>query len=65
MRPAGFVAPLGPVIAVLASGLSLALLANASSRELVQLAIAAVVGVLILFGVRAFSTRHQDGGNSA
>jgi amino acid transporter len=71
--PAGFVAPFGPAIAVLASVLSLALLANASSRELVQLAIAAVVGVLILLGVRAFSSqrpressyRPQNGGNSA
>ena len=55
VAPAGFVAPLGPAIAVLASILSFALLANASSRELVQLAIAAVVGVAILVGVRALS----------
>ena len=55
--PAGFVAPLGPAIAVLASILSLALLANASSKELVQLAIATVVGVLLLAGVRALSKR--------
>ena len=53
--PAGFVAPLGPAIAVLASILSFALLANASSRELIQLAIAAAVGVVILVGVRALS----------
>jgi amino acid transporter len=50
--PAGFLAPLGPAIAVLASVLSLALLANASSKELIQLAIAAIVGVAILAGVR-------------
>jgi amino acid transporter len=55
--PAGFIAPLGPAVAVLASVLSLALLANASSRELLQLAIAAVIGVLILAGVRALSKR--------
>ena len=54
---AGFVAPLGPAVAVLASIFSFALLANASSRELIQLAIAAVVGALILAGVRALSKR--------
>ena len=59
VQPAGFVAPMGPAIAVLASVLSFALLANASSRELVQLAIAAVVGVLILGGVRLLSNRQQ------
>jgi amino acid transporter len=52
---AGFVAPLGSVVAVIASVLSLALLANASRGELVQLAVAAVVGVLILVGVRALA----------
>ena len=55
--PAGFIAPLGPAIAVLASILSFALLANASSRELVQLAIAAVVGVVVLAAFRALSKR--------
>jgi APA family basic amino acid/polyamine antiporter len=55
---AGFIAPLGSAVAVLASVLSLALLANASSRELVQLAIAAIVGVLILLGVRALAKRQ-------
>jgi amino acid transporter len=55
---AGFVAPFGPAIAVLASVLCFALLANASRRELIQLAIAAVVGVLILAGVRALAKRH-------
>ena len=59
VQPAGFVAPLGPAIAVLASVLSFALLANASSRELIQLAIAAVVGVVILGGVRLLSKRQQ------
>lgn len=55
VSPAGFIAPLGPAIAVLASILSFALLANASSRELMQLAIAAAVGVAILVGVRVLS----------
>lgn len=59
VQPAGFVAPIGPAIAVLASVLSFALLANASSRELIQLAIAAVVGVAILGGVRLLSKRQQ------
>jgi basic amino acid/polyamine antiporter, APA family len=45
--PAGFVAPLGPAIAIIASVLSFALLANASSRELIQLAIAAALGVAL------------------
>jgi amino acid transporter len=57
VAPAGFVAPLGPAIAVLASVLSLALLANASGSELIQLGIAAAVGVAILAGVRALSKR--------
>ena len=57
VSPAGFVAPLGPAIAVLASVLSFALLANASSRELIQLAIATVVGIAILAGVRLSSER--------
>jgi basic amino acid/polyamine antiporter, APA family len=43
--PAGFTAPFGRTIAVLASMLSLALLTNASARELIQLAIAAGLGV--------------------
>jgi APA family basic amino acid/polyamine antiporter len=55
--PAGFVAPLGPAIAVLASVLAFALLANASGRELIQLAIAAAAGVAILLSVRALSGR--------
>jgi amino acid transporter len=59
VQPAGFVAPMGPAIAVLASVLSFALLANASSGELIQLAIAAVVGVAILGGVRLLSQRQQ------
>jgi amino acid transporter len=57
VQPAGFIAPLGPAIAGIASVLSFALLANASSRELMQLAIAAVVGVVILAGMRALSKR--------
>jgi amino acid transporter len=57
VAPAGFVAPFGPAVAVIASVLSLALLANASSRELIQLAIAAVVGVVILAAMRALSKR--------
>ena len=57
VQPAGFVAPFGPAIAVIASVLSLALLASASSRELIQLGIAAVVGVVIFAGVRALSKR--------
>jgi len=57
VQPAGFVAPLGLAIAVIASVLSLALLATASRGELLQLAIAAVVGVLILAGMRALSER--------
>jgi len=55
---AGFVAPLGPAVAVLSSVLCFALLANASSRELIQLAIAAVVGALLLVSVRALSKRQ-------
>ena len=55
---AGFVAPLGPAVAVLSSVLCFALLANASSRELIQLAIAAVVGALLLAGVRVLSKRQ-------
>jgi amino acid transporter len=55
---AGFVAPLGPAVAVLSSVLCFALLANASSRELIQLAIAAIVGALLLVGVRARSQRQ-------
>ena len=56
--PAGFIAPLGPAIAVLASVLSFALIANASTREIVQLVIAAVVGVAVLAGFRALSKRQ-------
>jgi amino acid transporter len=58
VQPAGFVAPFGPAIAVIACVLSFALLANASGRELIQLAIAAVIGVAILVGVRALAQRH-------
>jgi amino acid transporter len=61
--PAGFSAPLGPAIAIIASVLSLALLANASSRELIQLGIAAAIGIAIYAAVRAMSKR-QVGGNS-
>jgi amino acid transporter len=57
VQPAGFVAPLGLAVAVIASVLSFALLATASRGELVQLAIAAVVGVVILAGMRALSER--------
>ena len=55
---AGFTAPLGPAIAVIASVLSFTLIANASSREIVQLVIAAVVGVAVLAGFRALSKRQ-------
>jgi amino acid transporter len=58
VQPAGFLAPMGPAIAVIASVLSFALLANASGSELMQLAIAAVAGVAILVGVRALSKRQ-------
>jgi amino acid transporter len=61
VQPAGFVAPFGPAIAVIASVLSFALLANASSRELIQLAIAAAIGV----AVYAISRRPQTPGASA
>jgi basic amino acid/polyamine antiporter, APA family len=54
---AGFVAPLGPYVAVIASVLCLALLANASGRELLQLGIAAAIGVAVLAGARALSKR--------
>jgi APA family basic amino acid/polyamine antiporter len=53
--PAGFTAPFGRTIAVLASMLSLALLTNASARELIQLAIAAGLGVGIHVLVRVAS----------
>jgi amino acid transporter len=53
----GFVAPLGPAIAVIASVLALVLLASASGRELMQLAIAVAIGVVILAGMRALSKR--------
>jgi basic amino acid/polyamine antiporter, APA family len=45
--PPGFVAPLGHAFAGLAIVLSVALLANASGRELIQLTIAAASGVAI------------------
>jgi amino acid transporter len=57
VSPAGFVAPLGPYVAVIASVLCLALLANASGRELLQLGIAAAIGVVVLAGARALSKR--------
>jgi amino acid transporter len=57
LQPAGFVAPFGPAIAVIASVLSFVLLANASGRELMQLVIAAMIGVVILAGMRALSKR--------
>jgi amino acid transporter len=59
--PAGFVAPLGPAIAILASILAFALLANASGRELVQLAIAAVLGIAIYAGVALPRLRGRTG----
>lgn len=59
VQPAGFVAPMGPAIAVLACVLSFALLANASSKEIIQLAVAAVVGVAVLGGVRLLSKRQK------
>lgn len=46
--PAGFTAPFGAAFAIIAVVLSAALLANASGRELLQLSIAAVIGVLLL-----------------
>ncbi|HET9448610.1 MAG TPA: hypothetical protein VFO35_20225, partial [Steroidobacteraceae bacterium] len=60
VQPPGFTAPIGPAIAVIASVLSFALIANASGREIVQLMIAAVVGVAVLAGFRAFSKRQQQ-----
>jgi len=51
--PAGFTAPLGPAIAIIASVLSFALLANASARELTQLAIATALGIAIYAGMRS------------
>jgi amino acid transporter len=59
VQPAGFVAPMGPAIAVLACILSFALLSNASSKELIQLAVAAAVGVAVLGGVRLLSKRQE------
>jgi basic amino acid/polyamine antiporter, APA family len=53
VAPAGFVAPWGRGIAVLASILSLALLANATRKEILQLAIAAVSGMVIYAMLRA------------
>ena len=56
--PAAFIAPLGRTFAVLAITLSVALLATASGRELMQLAIAAVSGVIVyaLFAARRRET---------
>jgi amino acid transporter len=58
VAPAGFTAPFGPEIAIIASVLSLALLANASSRELSQLAIAAALGIALYAAVRTLSKRQ-------
>ncbi|HEY7640805.1 MAG TPA: amino acid permease [Steroidobacteraceae bacterium] len=58
VAPPGFVAPLGVAIAVIASILSFALLASASSRELMQLAVATVIGVVILAAMRALPKRQ-------
>jgi basic amino acid/polyamine antiporter, APA family len=56
--PAAFVAPFGRTFAVLAITLSIALLATASGRELLQLAIATVSGVIVyaLFAARRRET---------
>ena len=56
--PAAFIAPLGRTFAILAITLSIALLATASGRELLQLAIAAVSGVIVyaLFAARRRET---------
>ena len=54
---AGFVAPLGRSIAVLASILSLALLANATSKEILQLAIATLSGIVIYAVIRTLRVR--------
>ena len=43
----GFVAPAGPVFAILSILLSATLLINASGRELVQLTVAAISGILL------------------
>jgi amino acid transporter len=50
--PAGFIAPAGYLFAGLAIALSVVLLANASGRELWQLTIAAVSGILLYGFVR-------------
>jgi amino acid transporter len=56
---AGFVAPLGRSIAVLASLLSLALLANATSKEILQLGIATLSGIVIYAVIRSLRVRHS------
>jgi amino acid transporter len=51
--PAGFVVPFGHSIAVLASILALILLANAAGREMLQLMVAALSGLVIYTLLRA------------
>ena len=60
--PAGFTAPYGPAFAAVAIALSVALLASASRRELIQLGIAALSGVLVyaLFGSAAVRARRRE-----
>jgi basic amino acid/polyamine antiporter, APA family len=57
--PAGFTAPAGHIIAVLASILALALLANASGLEIMQLTIAAASGIVIHAIMRWRARRRQ------
>jgi amino acid transporter len=57
--PAGFVAPFGRSIAVLASVLALALLANATGKEILQLAIVAISGIVIYTISRALRVRRH------
>jgi amino acid transporter len=57
--PATFVAPFGRSIAILASILALALLATATGREILQLTIAAVSGILIYVAIRAVERRRS------
>lgn len=55
-----FVAPFGRVIAVVATALSVALLMNASTRELLQLTIAAAAGIIIYVIVRSRAQRQPS-----
>lgn len=55
---AGFIAPFGRAVAVLAGILCLALLANASQRELIQLTVAAVLGIATYAALRAAARRR-------